>query len=65
MTKPTLLDPKWTYRDAEETKKPGYLARRFAAIRRQQREAAARQAEAIGEASTNVTPIKATTGRAK
>ena len=31
-------DPKFKYHDAEETRKPGYLAKRFAQIRKEQAE---------------------------
>lgn len=33
----SILDPKFVYRNAVETAKPGYLKRRFDAIRREQR----------------------------
>ena len=36
-----LLDPQWKYFTAEETRKPDYLAKRFAQIRRQLNEGAA------------------------
>lgn len=35
----SLFDPDWKYRSAEESRKPGYLARRFAEIRKKQKEA--------------------------
>ena len=35
-----LLDPQWKYFTAEETRKPDYLAKRFAQIRRQLNERA-------------------------
>lgn len=31
----SILDSKWRYRNSEDTRKPGYLARRFADIRRE------------------------------
>jgi len=34
-----LLDPKWKYHTAEESREPGYLKRRFNEIRRKQCEA--------------------------
>lgn len=30
-----ILDPQWKYLNSQATRKPGYLARRFAAIRSQ------------------------------
>lgn len=36
----SLLDPQWKYFTAEETRKPDYLAKRFAQIRRQFNEGA-------------------------
>jgi len=38
-----LLDPQWKYFTAEETRKPDYLAKRFARIRRQLNEQAVAQ----------------------
>lgn len=35
----SYLDPKWRYNDAETSRKPGYLKRRFDEIRRKQKEA--------------------------
>lgn len=35
----SILDPTWKYHSAEVSKKPGYLSRRFAEIRKRQREA--------------------------
>ena len=49
--KAKLLSPGFTYRSAEESRKPGYLARRFAAIRREQKEAQV-------EVETKVTQLK-------
>ena len=39
----SLLDPQWKYFTAEETRKPDYLAKRFAQIRRQLNEQAVAQ----------------------
>lgn len=33
---PTILDPKFVYRNSAATDKPGYLKRRFDAIRKEQ-----------------------------
>lgn len=42
----SLLDPKWKYNSAEESRKPGYLARKFAKLKREQQESK-KQKEAI------------------
>ena len=44
-----LLDPQWKYFTAEETRKPDYLAKRFAQIRRQLNEQAVAQKKADEE----------------
>lgn len=49
--KAKLLSPDFAYRSAEESRKPGYLAKRFAAIRKQQR-------EREQETETKVTQLK-------
>ena len=49
----SVWDKSWKYRPFSETAKPGYLKRRFDAIRKQQREEAEAQAK-----SANVRPIK-------
>jgi hypothetical protein len=41
----SLLDKSFVYTDAAESSKPGYLARKFAAIRREQERAKQRAAE--------------------
>jgi hypothetical protein len=48
-------DPKFKYRNAEETKKPGYLARRFAKIKKEQADA---EKAAFLKSVSTVTPIK-------
>jgi len=49
--KPRFTDNRGRYRTAEESKEPGYLARRFQAIRRLQRMQARKQ---------NITPLRKT-----
>ena len=49
MKRPRFVDGKGRYRSAEESRSPGYLARRFEAIRRLQR---------MKERRQNITPIK-------
>ena len=49
----SIHDKKWRYADSNETRKPGYLARRFAKIRAEQAE---QKAAAATEAK--VQPIK-------
>jgi len=44
-----LLNPQWKYFTAEETRKPDYLAKRFAQIRRQLNEQAVALKTADGE----------------
>ena len=53
------LDPKFKYHDAEESRKPGYLARRFAAWRKEKRAQEEAQAAAEAEAKAKVAPIGA------
>lgn len=36
----SILDPKWKYTNAEESRKPGYLKNKFARIQREQKEQA-------------------------
>ena len=50
MKRPKFTDGRGTYRNAEKSREPGYLAKRFKAIRRLERMRARRQ--------PNVTPIK-------
>jgi len=50
-------DPKFKYHNAEETKKPGYLAKRFAAIRKEQAEAEKRLQEEAAEKIIKVRQI--------
>ena len=47
----SIHDKKWRYADSNETRKPGYLARRFAKIR-------AEQAEHKAATEAKVQPIK-------
>ena len=43
----SVYDPNWKYRPASETVKPGYLKRRFDAIRREQKERDAKAAQVV------------------
>lgn len=47
----SILDPTWKYHSAEVSKKPGYLSRRFAEIRKRQKETKA-------EVEQKVQPIR-------
>ena len=47
----SIHDKKWRYADSNETRKPGYLARRFAKIR-------AEQAEQKAATEAKVQPIR-------
>ena len=53
----SILDPKWKYQNAEETKKPGYLARKFAAERKRLRETAERDVAYKLERISKVRPM--------
>lgn len=45
----SLTDKSYRYRNAEQSRKPGYLARRFAEIRKAERELCKAHVEAITE----------------
>lgn len=53
----SLLDAKWKYSSAEESRKPGYLARRFAAERKRLREVADKNAAIELERISKVRPM--------
>jgi hypothetical protein len=50
-------DRDWAYNDAATTARPGYLKRRFAAIRKAQREKAEADAQARIEAAAKIRPM--------
>lgn len=43
----SILDKDWKYQSAEQSRKPGYLSRRFAQYRKQQAEAKRAQDEVL------------------
>lgn len=45
----SLKDPNWKYQSAEQSRKPGYLSRRFAQYRKQQAEAKRAQDEVVAK----------------
>ena len=45
----SIHNPKWRYADANETRKPGYLARKFARIRAEQAAEAAKPKASVRE----------------
>lgn len=54
-----ILNPQWRYRNSEATRKPGYLARRFADIRKSYAaDWEAAHAENAERKSGNVRPMK-------
>ena len=50
----SIHDKKWRYADANETRKPGYLARKFARLRAEQAAEAAKPKASVREIKRKV-----------